>query len=335
MNVMSHRILSPQVADYAAEHGGGSFNFQSGKAVQGPGFMVSDRSTEKKSEGTSPSAEEIQEFADSRPPSVTGDARSALGVWGGVMDVSRRHDLGSEMRRASRANVQEAAYALGSQPQTQPEPARPTRINDSMTTDTINRPYGADVLTNLGPSADSGATRAFRDISSLEADTIRAPGERLFGRTGNPNDISLNEVDNDSWSATNHANPRRTREETPFRPGREDRRRDNVGDVFRTINRGRLNAARGVSMTADPTKGWHHDKNDRGEKVGPSKIKKSLPDVGERPDAEYTPDLESERAIRSFAPNNHRYREESVQAAKDLYDRLEAERKRTQQLPNV
>lgn len=302
---MSHRIVGQQLASYVAENGGASVHFNSGRHVQGPGFMVAQLESEKRVGGT-PTAEQIQNYADSRyPAGKTPHPDAALGVWGDTLDESQKISTLPETRRVGTKNMQEAAYALPKTP-----------VGGQGTPERLGREYGADVLLNLGKTASaSGST--FLDLHENEAETINqtlprhsarqilhgramveVPGVQRRGEetaaapdtVPDPRHASLNEVDNDSWSMTTRANVRSTvgNNKSRFRAPREERRRENLGDVLRTINRGRTYAARGSEMTVDKEKGWHPTD------AKPSKIK-SNPDDGERSPVAYTPELEAER----------------------------------------
>jgi hypothetical protein len=277
---MSIRNLSAsQIAEHVKQKGGASVYFRSGKHVEGPGFMVSDYGAEKTSAGATPSPNEISDYVDTHYDSASKDPQAAAGFWGNTMDVSRRVSIGAEARRRGRENLQEATYALPG-----------TQLGSGRTPESVNREDGADVLLNMGrvPKAEREAPRVvgvegprkrtttsvpkrpdaetpiFRDMAdpSVQADNA-------WARSSNQNEFNLNEVDNDAWSMTNRNNVRRTREKSNYAPAREDRRRDNLGDVFRTINRGRTMEARGKGLTVDPNKGWHP------KDAGPSKVGRS------------------------------------------------------------
>lgn len=299
---MAHQIVGAQFADYVAENGGGSFNFATGKPAEGPGFMVGRTGTEKTLRTASPSAEHIQDYVDEQYPHVAGNRDAHLGAWvvqgqRTALDVSDKHSVGSEARRAGREHLQEAAYALGSG--SSPS-GTPTRISSNETTDTLHRPWGADVLLNLGrsPKAEREAARVVgvegprkRTTSTVpkrpDEDTPiyrdmadrRVQANEAWARSKNPNDFNLNEVDNDAWSMTNRQNKRTVEEDG-------SRRRTNLGDVLRTINEGRTREARGEGLVAHPTKGWHR------KNAGPSKVK---PSQFERTPVEYNEALEAER----------------------------------------
>lgn len=302
---MGHRIVGQQLAPYVAEHGGASVHFNSGRHVEGPGFMVSELESEKRV-GGDPTAEQIQDYADSRyPANKTPHPDAALGVWDGVLDESKKISTLPEARRVGSKHLQEAAYALPKTP-----------VGGQGTPERLGREYGADVLLNLGKSQSAGGS-TFLDLHENEAETINQTLPRhsarqiLHGRAmtevagvqrrgeesaaapdmvPDPRHASLNEVDNDSWSMTSRANVRSTvgKDKARFRVPREERRRETLGDVLRTINRGRMYAARGSEMTVDKEKGWHPTD------AKPSKIK-SNPDDGERTPVTYTPELEAER----------------------------------------
>ena len=343
-----HRIVGRDVAEYAAEHGGASFHFQTGKPVAAPGFMVSrDGSEERTASGGSPTPEEVQDYADKHAASVANDPEAAHGVWEGTQDVSRRERTGQEMRLEARKNLQEAAYALGS------DAGPPTRINPRMTTDSLRRMNNGDrmtgqpdmgpllpatgpllpreregalVLTNLRESGDAKGTRKFISMTKNESDSWRHPNNTLFAPTGNLNDISLNEVENDAYSMTNRNNKRggSGRGPTPRADGLK--KRIDLGDVLRTINYGRTQSIRGISMTAHPEKGWHEDTNAQGETVKPRKKRKN-DDDGERSVVEYSPALEAERGGTSgYRPSYQatpaQWAEWSYLNAADLHRRL-------------
>lgn len=310
-----HRIVGRDVAQYAADHGGASFHFQTGKPVPSPGFMVARDGSETVSAGDSPTPEEIQNFADKHAPSVANNPKAAHGVWGNIQDVSSRETTGAEMRLESRKNRQEAAYALGS------VGGAPTRINPRMDTDTINRPYGAEVLTNLQPSGDAKGTRAFISMTANESDAWRHPRDRNFAPTGNQNDISLNEVENDSWSMTNRTNKRGGSGRGPTKRADGLKKRTDLGDVLRTINKGRTQSTRGINMTTHPTKGWHEDTNAQGQKVGPSKNRTNADD-GVRSVVEHSPALASERGGFPYQATPSEFAEQMYQSAADMHRRL-------------
>lgn len=295
---MSHRIAGPQFAAYVAEHGGGSMNFHTGRMVSGPGFMVAQHGAETRTEDT-PSAGDIQEFADRHYPSVVNAPNAHLGVWGNVLDVSAKQSVGSDARRAGREHLQEAAYALGT------ESGKPTRISSTETTDSLNRPYGTDVLLNMlrTPKAEREAPRVvgvggprmrtttqvpkrpdedtpiYRDMAdpSVQADPA-------WARSANANDFNLNEVDNDAWSMTNRENPRIAH------PNEDRSRRTTLGDVLRTVNRGRTQEARGKGLAVHEKRGWHP------QDAGPSKIKATEEQDARSPEpVKYTEGLEGER----------------------------------------
>lgn len=296
MDCMGHRIVSQQLAAYVAEQGGASVSMHTGKHAEGPGFMVADHGSETRSSSETPTAGEIQNFADQQWPNVSGDHRAHLGVWGNVMDVSRKVSVGSEARTRGREHLQESAYALGSE--SSPK-GTPTRISATENTDTLHRPYGAEVLLNMGrtPKAEREAPRVvgvesrrrsnvvpkrpdeetpiFRDMAdpSVQADPA-------WARSSNPNDFNLNEVENDAWTMTAVHAPQTI-------PHTNDgMRRTNLGDVLRTINAGRTREARGEGLVAHPTKGWHP------RNAGPSKVKRS---EEQRSAVKYGPELEAER----------------------------------------
>lgn len=337
---MSIRNLSAsQLAQHVADSGGASVYFRSGKHVKGPGFMVSDYGAEKPSKGPSPSADEISDYIGEHYDRASKDPEAAAGFWGDTMDVSRRVSIGAEARRRGRENLQEAAYALSS-----------TSLGGGQTPESLNREYGADVLLNMGrtPKAEREAPRVFsekpqgrgsstvpkrpdeetpiyRDISEQ---SVQA--NNTWARSSNPNDFNLNEIDNDAWSLSNRHNQRRTREKSNYAPERKERRRDNLGDVFRTINRGRTMEARGKGLTVHPTKGWHP------KDAGPSKVSRDTESYGY---ADYS-SLESERSTQDRAfpynfaqypraktsdPTPAEYAKQHTDAAADLHVRMVAE----------
>ena len=295
MDCMGHRIVSQQLADYAAQEGGASVNMHTGQHAAGPGFMVADHGSERRSSGDTPTGSEIQDYADEAWPQVSSDREAHLGVWGNVMDVSRKVGIGAEARKRGREHLQEAAYALGSES----SPAKkPTRISATENTDTLNRPYGTEVLLNMGrtPKAEREAPRVV-GVESRRSNVVpKRPDEETpiyrdmadpsvqadpaWARSSNPNDFNLNEVENDAWSMTNRQNPRVSH------PGEDGRRRTNLGDVMRTINQGRTREARGEGLVVNAVKGWHP------RTAGPSKVK---PSEFERTPVEYGPALEAER----------------------------------------
>jgi hypothetical protein len=124
------------------------------------------------------------------------------------------------------------------------------------------------------PKRPDDETPIYRDMAdrSVQADPA-------WARSSNPNEFNLNEVENDAWSMTNRSNRRQ---------GRPDgsAKRTDLGDVLRTINRGRVKEARGEGLTVHPTKGWHP------KTAGPSKVRSSQ---FERTPVEYGPALEAER----------------------------------------
>lgn len=341
MDDMAHRILSQQLAGHVAEHGGASVYYSTGKHVEGPGFMVAEDGAEKTLKTTTPSPDDIQSFADTHDRS--SDPHAAMGAWVDnsagktVLDSSRRMGTVPEMRVEGKRNKQEAAYALPKTP-----------VGGQGTPERLNRPWGADVLLNLGSSQSKGG-EPFLDLHANEAETIvdsmggkharpniywgratsEIPTSARVGDEGARNDrvpdprhISLNEVDNDSWSMTNRHNLRGA---SGLGPGRTDSRsRIQLGDTLRLINHGRTLAARGIGVTVHPEKGFHLDSNEKGEKVGPSKVKKDLPDVGERTAPKYDAALESERVVHPLTPNNEGYRNDAIKAAMDLHKRMSA-----------
>lgn len=324
-----HRIVGRDVAEYAAEHGGASFHFQTGKPVPAPGFMVGrDGSEEHTDSGDSPTPAEAQAYADKHAPSVANDPEAAHGIWGDTQDVSHRVDTGQKMRIAARKNRQEATFALGS------DKGPPTRINSTivqgkhapgygspMTTDSIWRPKGAEVLTNLQASGDAKGTRAFISMMDNESDSGRHPTSRLFAPTGNLNDISLIEIDNDAWDYTNKNNRLGASGRGPTDRADGKHKRIDLGDVLRTINYGRTQSARGINMKAHPEKGWHEDTNAQGEKVNPRKKRKN-DDDGERSVVEHSPALEAERGGFPAEATRAELAEQQYQAAADLHRRL-------------
>lgn len=298
---MSHRIASPQFAEYVSEHGGGSMNFHTGRMVSGPGFMVAQHGAETRT-SEAPTSGDIQEFADRHYPSVINAPNAHLGVWGNVMDVSAKVSIGADARRAGRQHLQEAAYALGSESSSS---GTPTRISATETTDSLNRPYGTDVLLNMGrvPKAEREAPRVVGVDGPRKRTTTQVPkrpdedtpiyrdmadpsvqADPAWARSSNANDFNLNEVDNDAWSMTNRENPRIAH------PNETRSRRTTLGDVVRKINEGRTQEARGKGLVAHPTKGWHP------KDAGPSKITPTEKEDERSPDpVKYTDDLERER----------------------------------------
>jgi len=298
---MSHRIASPQFAEYVGEHGGGSMNFHTGRMVSGPGFMVAQHGAETRTP-EAPTSGDIQEFADRHYPSVINAPNAHLGVWGNVMDVSAKVSIGADARRAGRQHLQEAAYALGSE--SSPS-GTPTRISATETTDSLNRPYGTDVLLNMGraPKAEREAPRVVGVDGPRKRTTTQVPkrpdedtpiyrdmadpsvqADPAWARSSNANDFNLNEVDNDAWSMTNRENPRIAH------PNEDRSRRTTLGDVMRTIHQGRTQEARGKGLVAHETKGWHP------KDAGASKIKPTEPEDERSPEpVRYTDDLERER----------------------------------------
>jgi hypothetical protein len=275
---MSIRNLSAaQLAQHIEENDGASVYFRSGKHVEGPGLMVSDYGAETKAAGKNPTAGEISDFIGEHYDRASKDPEAAFGAWDGNLDVSRRVSTGAEARRRGRQNLQEAAFALPT-----------TQLGSGRTPESVNREYGADVLLNMGrvPKAEREAPRVFGQSQGRGSSTVpKRPDDETpiyrdmadpsvqansaWARSSNPNEFNLNEVDNDAWSMTNRNNVRRTREKSNYAPERKDRRRDNLGDVFRTINRGRTMEARGKGLTVDPNKGWHP------KDAGPSKVGRS------------------------------------------------------------
>jgi hypothetical protein len=277
---MSIRNLSAtQLSQHIKENDGASVYFRSGRHVEGPGFMVSDYGTETKAAGKHPTAEEITDFVGEHYDRASKDPEAAFGAWDGNMDVSRRVSIGAEARRRGRENLQEATYALPT-----------SSLGRGQTPESLNREYGTDALLNMGrtPKAEREAPRVVgvegprkRTVTSVpkrpDAETPiyrdmadpSVQADSAWARSNNPNDFNLNEVDNDSWSMTDRNNERRTRAKSNYAPERKDRRRDNLGDVLRTINRGRTMEARGKGMTVDPKKGWHP------KDAGPSKVLRS------------------------------------------------------------
>jgi hypothetical protein len=302
MGDMTHRIVGTQFADYVADNGGGSFKFATGEPAQGPGFMVGRAGSEKTLRTAAPSGSDIQEYADAVHPSVASSREAHLGAWvvqgeRTVLDVSDKHAVGSDARRAGREHLQEAAYALGSESSSS---KTPTRVSEHHTTDSLNRPWGADVLLNLGrtPKAEREASPVVGVDGPRKRTTTQVPkrpddetpiyrdmadrsvqADPAWARSKNANDFNLNEVDNDAWSMTNRQNRRTVSEDGSSR-------RTNLGDVLRTINTGRTKEARGEGLTVHPTKGWH-PKN-----AGPSRVRSSQ---FERTPVEYGPALEAER----------------------------------------
>lgn len=322
---MSIRNLSAaQLADHVKQEGGASVYFRSGRHVKGPGFMVADYGAEETSAGQTPNAEEISGYIDKHYDHASKDPEAAAGFWGNTMDVSRRVSTGAEARRRGRENLQEAAYALPT-----------TTLGRGQSPESMNREYGVDVLLNMGrtPKAEREAPRVVgvegprkRTVTSVpkrpdeETPIYRdmadpsVQADNAWARSSNPNEFNLNEVDNDAWSMTNRNNVRRTRDKSNYAPAREDRRRDNLGDVFRTINRGRVMESRGKGMTVDPTKGWHP------KDAGPSKVARSSESQG------YVDPMsvQSERATASRQTPSD-YAHEQVLSAVSLHEQMVAE----------
>lgn len=334
-------VSASQLAGRVQEDGGASVYFRSGKDVEGPGFMVSDYGSEKRAKGSSPTADEISSYVDEHYETASRDPQAAFGAWGNTMDVSRRVTGGArEARVRSRQNLQEAAYALPGTP-----------LGRGNTPESLGREYGADVLMNLGrtpkaereaapvvgvdgprkrtttqvPKRPDSETPIYRDMAdpSVQADAT-------WARSSSPNEVNYNEVDNDAWSMTNRNNPRSARPSNNYTVGRDDRRRENLGDVLRTINRGRTNEVRGKGLTADPKKGWHP------KDAGPSKVGRNTETPGPV-DHEALP-MEYSTARRA-TPADHAH--EQVVAAQQMHedylrqygpgylDKLRRERKRS------
>lgn len=272
-------VSASQLADHIKENDGVSMYFRSGRHVEGPGFMVSDYGTEKKAAGKYPTAGEITDFIDEHHDAASKDPQAAFGAWDGTMDVSRRVTGGArEARVRSRENMQEAAYALPGTP-----------LGQGRTPESLGREWGADVLMNMGrtPKAEREAPRVVGVDGPRKRTTTQVPkrpdvetpiyrdmadpsvqADKDWARSDNPNEFNYNEVDNDAWSMTNRNNRRQARETSNFNVAREDKRRDNLGDVLRVINRGRTNEVRGKGLVADPQKGWHP------KDAGASKVKR-------------------------------------------------------------
>lgn len=313
-----HRIVGQQLAPYVAEHGGASVYYATGRPVEGPGFMVSQyrdsegQKTEKTLKTTQPTAEQLQDYADATAADY--GPNTAMGVYVDkstgrtVLDRSTKEPTVADMRRTGKREKQESGYALPRTP-----------IGGLGTPEAIHRPDGAVVHLNLGSSPSKGDA-PFIDMHANEADAIlqqtdglSTPRPVLFGRsqarvtssaqvgdTGATSDwvpdqkhVSLKEVDSDAWQAGNHHNVPGASGTGPERV--EDGGRIDIGHVYNTINQGRAAAARGIGMVADPEKGWHQDVNEEGQKVGPRKKRKDLPDVGERATPVYDDALEAER----------------------------------------
>lgn len=341
---MTHRIVGAQFADYVAEHGGGSVKFATGKPAEGPGFMVARAGSEKVLPTPTPSGEEIQDYADTQAPSVAGQREAHLGAWvtkndKTVLDVSDQESIGSGARRAGRQHLQEAAYALGSE-----SGSRPTRISQTEgieDTDSLNRPYGTDVLLNMErtpkaereappvvgvggprkrtvttvPKRPDGDTPMYRDMADA-----RVQANPMWARSTNRNDFNLNEVENDSWSMTNRQNPRKregVEQGVNKQHGADSPRRTDLGDVLRTINENRTREARGEGLVVNPTKGWHP------KTAGPSRVRSSQFD---QVPAEYNEGLESER-MAPRGDENADYFHSQVLAAVELHERLQREKR--------
>lgn len=338
---MSIRNLSAaQLAQHVKDQGGASVYFKSGKHVEGPGFMVSDYGAEETSKGATPEPEEISAYIDKHVDSASKDPEAAAGFWGNTMDVSRRvTGSGAEARRRARENQQEAIYALPKQV-----------LGGGMKPETLGREYGTDVLTNLGrtPKAEREAPKVVgvdgprkRTVTQVpkrpDAETpifrdVADPGLQAnasWARSANPSEFNLNEISSDAWSETNRHNTRRAREKSNFNVTRDERKRDDLGDVMRVINKGRVNEIRGKGLVAHPDKGWHP------KDAGPSKVR-----PGEDRAAVDYANLESERSTqdRSFPhefaqypraktsdPSPAEYAQQHVDAATNLHERMVAE----------
>jgi hypothetical protein len=339
---MSIRNLSAaQMAQQVKDRGGASIYFKSGREVEGPGFMVSDYGSEETSKGATPDAGEISAFVDKHYDSASKDPEAAAGFWDDKLDVSRRvTGSGAEARRRSRENQQEAIYALPGQV-----------LGDGRKPETIHRPYGTDILTNLGrtPKAEREAPRVVGVEGPRKRTTTQVPkrpdentpiyrdmadpsvqANAAWARSANPNEFNLNEVSSDAWETTSRHNEPRARAKSNFTVERKESKRDNLGDVLRTINKGRVNEVRGKGLVAHPDKGWHP------KDAGPSK-------VGRSTDTPASPDystLESERATpdRAFpydfaqierakpdAQSPSDYAHEHVQSAVSLHEQMVAE----------
>lgn len=198
--------------------------------------------------------------------------------------------IGRDARRAAREQGQAGGRVLPG-----------TRLNPVDTTQSVNRPEGAEVLLNLGrtPKAETEAARVVgvegprlrttRQVAPQEEETpiyldladARVQANSHWARSKNPNDLNMYEVENDAWEMTNKQNPLSDVE------GKSRRHRTDLGDVLRTISKGRLKDSQGAGLTANPTKGWHP------RNAGPSRVK---PSQWDRPDVKYTPELEAERS---------------------------------------
>ncbi len=317
-------IASQQFSDYVAEHGGASMNMATGQMAQGPGFMVAHHGAETKTPGSTPTPGDIQDFADKHYPSVQGNREAHLGAWGNVLDVSEKASIGSEARRLGRVHLQEATYALGS---ASSPSGTPTRVSSTETTDTLNRPYGADVLLSLGrtPKAEREAPRVVGEDGPRKRTTTQVPkrpdedtpiyrdmadpsvqADSAWARSKNANDFNLNEVDNDAWSMTNRQNRRVAQPDGTSK-------RTGLGNVLRTINRGRTNEARGAGLTVNPSKGWHP------VTAGPSKVRSSQ---FERTPVAHSAGLESERAT-PRGDENAEYFHNQVLGAVEQYEAMQ------------
>lgn len=313
-------VSASQIASQIQSSGGASIYFRSGKPVEGPGFMVSDAGVEEKSKGKTPEPHEISTFIDKHYDRASRDPQAAAGFWGENMDVSRRYAVGTQARRESRTNLQEAAYALPK-----------TNLGGGKTPESLGREYGADVLMNMGrtPKAEREAPRVVGVDGPRMRTTTQVPkrpdaetpiyrdmadpsvqADKEWARSSNPNDFNYNEVDNDAWSMTNRNNPRQVRQKSNFNVAREEKRRDNLGDVLRVINKGRTNEARGKGLVPSP-KGWHP------KDAGPSKGA-----ANNEPRMHYdVASLESERpAARQKTPAD--FAHEQVLAAVQMHEDL-------------
>lgn len=135
------------IAEHVKEEGGGSFDWDTAKPVEGPGFMASYEGAEKPVEEATPevlkgyhSDPENQEMAASHPDPY-------LGAWGAnptTLDVSRKIEDPKEARDFGNENNQEALFAL-----------RGTEVQPGVKAEDVANPWGANVLLRSHLEGDS------------------------------------------------------------------------------------------------------------------------------------------------------------------------------------
>jgi len=161
-----------QMSQQVAEEGGGSFDWHTGKPVEGPGFMVSHYGAETEVPEATPEA--LKGFYEDPTNASLAEkaANPTLGAWGSgpsVLDVSQKIESPQAARATGVREKQEALFAL-----------RGTEVMPGLKAEDVANPWGAEVLLHSqlhGPDADP----KFR------------PNRRLF---------TANEVENPEWEKT-------------------------------------------------------------------------------------------------------------------------------------